>query len=486
MGNLTEIFENTTTTQNGDFAYKSLNNKLADILFKSEFYTLHPSEVKIGNSLRENLFAMFMRDPRFGMGRRALGRELLKQTCASIEDICKCGRFDDLFEITKDSEEAFNIVCAVIKAEIENGNELAKKWCPRFPTHNRNKVIENGLVKKGDTKLPFNDKQIERLMLAKRIASVWGMNRQTYNKFIKVTTTESKLSQHHEDDINFSQVPSLASLKYAHAFATKKTTRERYAQFIEDAKAGRVKVNASVSTPYDIYKTMKQGASEEKNTFAADLFFEKLPKISINALCVIDTSGSMFDQFDSIGKAMSIGHYITKCSTYCNDKVVTFSEYPHLLTLGDMTNLPTDDYWYNQSFKNIAMTYNSDTTYAKEIASIYSTDWGMTTNLSAVMELLKDLEDTPEYIVVLSDMQFNRGSHATTEELCSKWRAEGINTKIIWWNFASNPTVPQMDNSGNIFLSGYNPQLLKYLQCGFNNDMFIEELLKQYALNIAK
>ena len=61
-------------TENGDKSYNTTTNPLMDLLFMSEYFQHHLDEAHIGNSEREKLFAMFMRDPRFGLGRRDLGR----------------------------------------------------------------------------------------------------------------------------------------------------------------------------------------------------------------------------------------------------------------------------------------------------------------------------------------------------------------------------------------------------------------------------
>ena len=58
----------------------------------------------------------------------------------------------------------------------------------------------------------------------------------------------------------------------------------------------------------------------------------------------------------------------------------------------------------------------------------------------------------------------------------------GYNTQIIWWNFNSrNITCPEMDSYGNIFFSGYNPMLLKFLEVGFDAKEFLKSLLTNYA-----
>jgi hypothetical protein len=59
------------------------------------------------------------------------------------------------------------------------------------------------------------------------------------------------------------------------------------------------------------------------------------------------------------------------------------------------------------------------------------------------------------------------------------------NTKIIWWNFNTrNKNVPEFDEYGNIYLSGYNLQFLKLLENKFDMTSYIEKLLEEYKKNI--
>ena len=76
----------TTLTENGDLAYTNVNSPLVDILFKSEYYRKHPDEVSIGTSEKERLFSMMMRDPRYGLGQKVLGRRLERERAIVLDD----------------------------------------------------------------------------------------------------------------------------------------------------------------------------------------------------------------------------------------------------------------------------------------------------------------------------------------------------------------------------------------------------------------
>lgn len=412
---------NPKLTENGDNAFSSTQNILLDILFMSEYYTKHLEGVPdIGDSQTSKVFAMFMRDPRLGIGRRDLGRVLMSQAHLTPRQIVLCGRYDDLYLMPNPSDA--NIIHLI--DECRRGNELAKKWMPRYSS--------------------------KHLMIARNFAKTMGFNKQQYGHFVKANTVENTMSRKQWEDIEFEHVPSLAAVRYAKAF--QRHQPERYAQYIADVKAGKKELHVSTTNVYDIYKN--------RGTIHADVFYEKLEKINISCIPIIDVSGSMWSD-DAMGKALSVGKYLSDCSTYCNGQFVTFSARPKLVTQRGVS-------------------------YNEKIDSIVTADWGMNTDLGAVMELLKNLQNSfPEYLVILSDMEFDRGSSTSKDELMKSWKVQGIETKIIWWNFNSrNKTVPETDEYGNIFMSGYSPMLLKYLEAGFDGNQFLNKLLIEYVHNL--
>ena len=190
----------------------------------------------------------------------------------------------------------------------------------------------------------------------------------------------------------------------------------------------------------------------------------------------------MFDE-DAMGKALAIGHYLGKTSTYCPNQVITFSSHPQLIELG--VTKPRVEYGYYRT----KIPSNNGKQYNKEILSMYTGDCS-NTNFAAVMNILNNLKsEFPEYLVVLSDMEFDAGGYQTTNyRTMQRWREQGIKTKLVWWNFnARNRTSPQAirtDAYGSIFISGYDPTMLKFLESGFDGEVFISKLLAEYAKNI--
>ena len=435
---LQHIF-NAKATENGDLSFKkvSQDNELLNILFLTEYYQKHLGETPILEpSDRNSLFAMMIRDPRLGLGRRDLGRVLMKNTHCSIEQVVKAGRIDDLFAINPLCKEMLDWCYEQIK----QGNELVKKWMPRYSSKN--------------------------LLLARQIAKTWGMNKQQYGHFIKCNTTENKMSDHRWNDLVFEHIPSLAMIKYAAAFARKPETKERYAKYLKDVKEGKRELKVSTTSVYDIYRN--------RNKIDADLFFNKLEKISGSWIPIVDTSGSMLDYNDSYGKAVSLGHYLAKCSTCYPNQVISFSSEPQLITLGTPVNNRRRNY-------RTPVMCNTLTQYGKEIDSMYTGDCS-NTDFGRVMQLLSHLDtNLPEYLIVLSDCEFDVNSSMSKDATMQLFRSKGYPTRIIWWNLNSrNITCPEMDNDGNIFISGYNPLMLKFLKAGFNAEEFLNNLIEEY------
>ena len=449
MNSLEKLFAE-KITENGDVAFNTTGDELIDILFMSEYYGKHPQEAlsKVaGTDELNQLFAMFIRDPRFGLGKKDLGVALEAVTGVSPENMAKAGRFDDIFRLSYTDAASpiqFNEGLRYMWQQVLDGNELAKKWMPRFNTANDH--------------------------LAKELCKKLGVSQKFYRKAIKANTVEAKMSARKFADINYEHVPSLAMIKYYNRFMKD----PKFQKYIEEVKLGKKKINTSVTTVYDIYKN--------RDKIDADLFFDKLEKISISCIPILDTSGSMCDMNDSLGKAMSIAYYLAKCSTYCPNHVVSFSSKPRLIKIKEQDYCNTTAWWSGYNRTN--PKYGTANKFCRELNSMYTGDCS-NTDFGAVINLLSKLDNFPDYFVVLSDMEFDYGSSMRKDEVMQMFRDNGINTKIVWWNFNSRATTcPELDSYGNIYMSGYSPMLLKFLQAGFNSKAFLNKLLLEYYKNI--
>ena len=458
MNELQKIL-NEKLTENGDKSYKSTGDNLTDLFFMTPYFEKNLDEATIGTSEREKIFSMFVRDPRFGLGRRDLGRRLMAQSKVPFYDIVVAGRYDDLWHIP--TNENLNY----LRTKLNQGDELAKKWMPR---------------------LTGKDKKI-----AKALCKMWEISEKEYRELIKTdSTVEYKLSYAEQiegtplnelfkegnykhplvDDINFEQVPSQAMTKYLHAFSTREDLKNRFEEYIKAVKENKAKINTTTSDVYDGYKTANRGdwTTQEVEKEAREVVANKIVDdatlgVEMNAICIVDSSGSMgwggFNKDSLLGKAYSIAYGIATKSTYAPNQVISFSSWPQLMTIHGET-------------------------LQEKYQSMYTGDCS-NTDFGKVMELLKGLKKYPEYLIVLSDMEFDYGSNQSKEETMKLFKENGAETKIIWWNLNDrNKTVPEFDEYGNIYLSGYNMQILKLLENKFDMKTYIDKILKDYAKKI--
>lgn len=440
MSELNRIFEH-KLTENGDDAFNTTGNPMLDVMFMTEYYTNHPEEVPHlkGTASDEDirLFSMFVRDPRYGMGMREVGRRLFGQTIfeedneyMTLEDVVKAGRYDDLcFLESADGKTVSRKIMEYWMARVKKDDYLAKKWMPRIGG--------------------------KRDAWARAFCNYFHLTHKEYSHLIKCDTVENKMTNHQIDEIDYEKVPSLAMLKYYERF--KRETR--FLEYLEQVKAGKKKINTACTTVYDIYR------NRETLGDTADLLFDKLEKISLSCIPVVDVSGSMINDSDSIGKALSIGYYLAKCSTYAPNQFLTFSGEPQLVTLRD----------------NLSMVDN--------FKFMTNQDWGWNTDFGAVMDKLSELRDSfPDYIVVLTDMEWDEGSANTTQEVMDIFNSLGVKTKIVFWNLNNrNATVNfQKDCPFVIYMSGYSPRLLKFLSLEFNAEKFLWASLDEYKKAIGE
>ncbi len=444
--------QNEKLTENGDKAYKSTGNNLTDIFFMTPYFEKNLDQVNIGTSEKEKLFSMFIRDPRFGLGRRDLGRKLMLLSGVTAENIVKAGRYDDLVHIPTDENLIY------LKEQLYAGNELAKKWLPRL----------TGKEKR----------------YAKALCKMWNISEKEYRKLIKTdTTVEYKLSYAEKEEgtplnelfnkgnykhplvneIDFEKVPSLAMTKYTNAFSTREDLKGRFSEYIQKVKENKARLNTSTTDVYDGYKTATRGATTEaKEVIASKIVDDKTIGVEMNVICIVDSSGSMGwnDEKDSLlARAYSIAYGIATKSTYAPNQVISFSSRPQLMTIQGKT-------------------------LKEKYHSMYTGDCS-NTDFGRVMELLRELKKYPEYLIVLSDMEFDSGSSQSKEQTMKIFKQHGAETKIIWWNLNDrNKTVPEFDEYGNIYLSGYNLQILKLLENKFDMTSYIDKILEKYKKDI--
>lgn len=425
----------TTTTTNGMIAQTSSTNPIVDL-----FYT-------IGSARNSNITALFdkamlfnmdhairvllyARDIREGLGERKTFRNLLlhmeknyKDTLSSILYLVpEMGRFDDLliFETKEIQEKAYGLYAEALN----EGNQLAGKWAPR----------------KGP--------------IANNLRKFLRLTPKDYRKLIVSLTNvvEQKLCAKEFDTIEFGKLPSIASSRYQKTFLRR--CRERYNEYKEGLASGKEKVNASALYPYDVIRSLDSG-----DPVVSLAQWEALPNYVGDAriLPVCDVSGSMdckaSGSVTCMDISISLGLYISdKNKGVFKDCFVTFSADPKIEVLRG----------------NLVEKYNQ----------LRRSDWGMNTNIEKTFnEILRvavtnnvPQEEMPEYILIISDMQFDKCGNDSCQTLVEKkFRDNGYNIpKIVYWNVNSGyKNIPvSSTKNGTLLISGFSTKILESILRG--------------------
>lgn len=442
-------------TTNGMKAQSNSLNPVVDL-----FFQIGASRGKNVTSLFERAYqhdpilatkvALWTRDVRGGAGERQLFRDILvhleslhpEMLEKVIPHVPIFGRWDDLlvFKTTAFKHKAYTFIGDALR----EGNGLAAKWMPR----------------KGN--------------IAVEIRNFFGMTPKQYRKSLVALTNvvETLMCAKEFDKIDFSKLPSLASARYQKAFA--RNTPSTYTAYKEALSKGEAKINASAVYPYDVVKSIKNG-----DAIVAKAQWEALPDFlgEANILPMVDVSSSMCcpaggnPNLRCIDIAVSLGLYISdKNKGAFKDVFLTFSEKTKLEVLtGDILS---------------------------KYAQLVRAEWGMSTNLHAAFNAVLEVavkqqvphKDMPEYILILSDMQFNhcaKYDDSAIQMIERKYKEAGYEIpKIVFWNLNSSSTVPvSFDQRGTALVSGFSPAILKAVLSGSE---FTPERIMLSAIDIER
>lgn len=298
--------------------------------------------------------------------------------------------------------------------------------------------------------------------IAREIMQYFGMSAKFYRQSVAdmSETVEDLMCAQKWNDINFSQVPSLAAARYQKAF-TKQSSK--YAEYKAALASGdpSVKINAAAIFPYDVIKAHKFGG--DKTVIQAQ--WDALPDYMGDELVlpVCDVSGSM---------SCSVGG---NKNLTCLDVCVSLGLY-----LADKNKGP---------FKDMFLTF-SDTsklqvlkgTLIDKLAQLKRSEWSMSTNLHSAFEAILTVavkgnvsaNDMPKKIVIFSDMQFNvcvTNNDSAMQMIERKYTAAGYEIPaVIFWNLnaKAGQSPVSFDKKGTALVSGFSPSLLKNVLKGEN------------------
>ena len=469
----------TARTENNAVAYSSTGHKLSD--FFSRFGAMRKSSEQEILATFQDLYEvmpkeavkllMFFRDCRGGQGLRRVfdvvynhliktNHPLAYQLLTFVPEFgyWKDVRDSMVYAATVRNATFLDFACAIFVGQLYTDTKaknmsLAAKYAP----------TENW-ARKNDT----HEQVFKRFMLAVReILKI--EDRQTYRKLISLmrstlNVVETQMSAQQWKTIDFAAVPSKAHNLYRKAFG--KHQQQRYAEYLAKLVKGQTKINASVLTPVDVMH-------KYLNTYGVDTTLEEQWKALINyvdgdVLAVCDVSGSMSGRPMEISVALGI--YLAQRATgVCKNELVTFSEKP---TFFDISG-----------YKNLRQT----------IDAVLRMDWGMNTDLVKTFDLLLKTakqnnatdKDMPKYILIISDLQFDRCTNANRtpfEEIKRKFAAQSLTMpKIVFWqvNATNHKAFPVPDEFGTIQISGESPAVLQFVlnTLNGNSNQVIQDIL---------
>lgn len=432
-----------------------------------------------------------VRDPRRGMGERAMFRGVLydlfrDQALNPIhlgEIVAEYGRWDDLIAVFAKVKAGRKFIARILLNQLRADQEamargksvsLLAKWMPKENASSKEtKRAAHELIKI----FRIKPRNYRRTLSALR-------------KYLKVV--ERDMSANRWDQINYDAVPSLAMSKYRTAFYNHDA--ERFQTYLTDVKEGRAKINAGVANPAVLVRQMYEG--DDGGEDAGDVAvaqWEALPRINFAKpmIPICDVSGSMCTPAGGgamcIDVAVALSILLSEANTGpYKDIILTFSNHPTVIDFSKVNGI------------------------AEKVKTVYHADWGGTTNVADALRTILAIavkNGVPKGsvlpdLVVFSDMEFNEANGdfgydtpivtgydtpIVTDTLFESVRREYESAgypfpKVIFWNLSSNgrALLPLKKNDlGITLMSGYSQYLFDML-CNNRLDPY-DALLDQLA-----
>lgn len=281
-----------------------------------------------------------------------------------------------------------------------------------------------------------------------------GMEPRQYRKMLVSLTdvVEQKMAAGNWSKINFEHVPSLASIRYQKAF--ERHVPGLYNKYITKLETGDAKINAGAVYPHDVVMSINTG-----NERVAEQQWKALPDFvgsDKSYIPLIDTSGSMCQgisgSLTAIDVSVSLGIYLAQRNkSVFKDKFITFSESPS---------------WVDLSGLSLKQAVNKT----------YTANWGMNTNIEKAFQMILNAavkgnvpkEDMPEYMLIVSDMQFDVAVRSSKNKpqgmIKEQYKNAGYDVpKIVYWNLVDYGTnIPVTSTKKDVALvSGFSPSIMK-------------------------
>lgn len=484
---------NITRTENGAVTRNTTMSALLDLFGTGAAYRTRSESdciVLFQKAFDENpIYALkclfYLRDARGGQGERRFFRVVTKWLAdnktavmkRNLKYVPEFGRWDDLYAFigTVLEKDVFDLMGEQFVLDLQcKTPSLLAKWLKSE-----------------------NTSSAQSRALATKTRKAFGLTPREYRKSLsvlraRINVLERLMSAGQWDKIEFDKIPSKAGLVYRNAFARHDVERMRadkdavaYKDFMQDKNT---KVNAKALYPYEVVAkatgysgmTRRWDWSEDYDPIeraAINKYWDNLEDYfngaSLDALCMIDTSASMWGTEASapINVAISIGLYAAeRARGPFHGHYISFSSRPQLIE-----------------------TYGSD--FVDKVKRIYSTNLCENTDIEAAFDMLLNTaikshcrqSDLPKTIIVVSDMQFDaqRGRYGSSnatlmENIAYKWQRAGYQMpELVYWNVQArgNNVIPMQAKDGITFVSGFSPILFEQIMKGKTGyDLMMDKL----------
>ena len=486
---------NWTLTENGGITHKTTNSDLLD-MFAMGAAMRNRSDADVilmfKKAFAENpelamKMLFYIRDVRGGQGERRFFRVIVKWAATdkttresirkNIEYFPEFGRWDDLYALvdTPLENEMFSLIKKQLALDVEcQTPSLLAKWLKSE-----------------------NASSAETAYLANKTRQYLGMSHKQYRKTLsilraRINVLEVLMSANRWDEIEFDKIPSKAGLIYKNAFARRDMIKAKYEKFAKDENT---KVNATTLYPYEVVEKainlMRPSWYYDRNSVALDnvdrlminKYWDNLTDYfkgaSLDALCMIDTSGSMSGT--PINVATALGLYCAERNQGpWHNHYISFSSSPQLI---ETTGVDFCDKVYRIVKTNLCENTNIEAAF----------DMVLNTAIRTGAQL-------PEYMIVISDMEFDSATGngwrsnghmtmATAESVMEtierKFNAAGYRMpKLIYWNVdARQANIPMIGNHYVSYVSGFSPSIFKSILTGKTGwDLMLEAIdCERYA-----
>jgi hypothetical protein len=445
-------------TLNGAAAFKRTSSPCLDLFAVIGAARQHPAQVvqmferaytaEPALALRVALWA---RDARGGAGERTTFRNILhfleRRYPEAISQLVasgivqQLGRWDDLFGLQGDA--VWPHVCEQIRRGLLSMDRLLAKWLPR----------KGPLAARLRARFDFTEKQWRSVL--SQLSS----------------TVEQKMCARHWDEINFSQVPSVAAARYQATF--RRQDEYRYSDYLNEVSAGRASMHAGAVFPHDVLKASRV------DDIAATAQWSQLPRPALagDVLTLCDVSDSMTrrvaGQTTAMDICLALGLLLSESMEGpFRNQVLTFTDQPAWHTV-------------------------SGATLGEREASLRSARWGGTTNIQRAFDAILARARAagpdfvmPKVLLVLSDMEFDvandsrKLNHAMMQR---KFAAAGFAVPtLVYWNLNGRlGNLPAGNQPGVVMVSGYSPKVADVLLAG-NLDALTPEQVMRHALCVPR